>query len=48
MLGIANINEFYDKLETRNTSFLQRMNKREKTDSFVKEFEIALKYDLLD
>ena len=48
VLGIANINEFYDKLETRNTSFLQRMNKREKTDSFVKEFEIALKYDLLD
>ena len=48
VLGIANINEFYDKLETRNTSFLQRMNKKEKTDSFVKEFEIALKYDLLD
>ena len=48
VLGIANINEFYDKLETRNTSFLQRMNKSEKTNSFVKEFEIALKYDLLD
>ena len=48
VLGVANINEFYDKLETRNTSFLQRMNKSEKTNSFVKEFEIALKYDLLD
>ena len=48
VLGVANINEFYDKLETRNTSFLQRMNKSEKTNSFVKEFEIALKYDLLN
>ena len=48
VLGIANIDKFYDKLETRNTSFLQRMNKSEKANSFVKELEIALKYDLLD
>ena len=48
VLGIANISNFYNKLNIRNANFLQRMNKKEKADSFIKEFEIALKYDLLD
>ena len=48
VLGIANISNFYNKLNTRNTNFLQRMNKKEKADSFIREFEIALQYDLLD
>ena len=48
VLAVASISGFYDILNKRNQSFLQRMNKSEKTNSFVKEFEIALKYDLLD
>ena len=48
VLGIANISKFYNKLNTRNMNFLQRMNKNEKSNSFIREFEIALKYDLLD
>ena len=48
VLAVASISNFYNKLNTRNQSFLQGMNKSEKTDSFLREFEIALKYDLLD
>ena len=48
VLAVASISGFYDILNKRNQSFLQGMNKSEKTDSFLREFEIALKYDLLD
>ena len=48
VLGIANISGIYNKLNIRNIKFLQKMNKNEKSNSFIKEFEIALKYDLLD
>ena len=48
VLAVASISGFYDILNKRNQNFLQRMNKSEKTNSFVKDFEIALKYDLLD
>ena len=48
VLAVASISDFYNKLNTRNINFLQRMNKKEKTDTFIREFEIALQYDLLD
>ena len=48
VLAVASISGFYDILNKRNQNFLQRMNKSEKTDTFIREFEIALKYDLLD
>ena len=48
VLAVASISGFYDILNKRNQNFLQGMNKSEKTDSFLREFEIALKYDLLD
>ena len=48
VLAVASISNFYDILNKRNQNFLQVMNKSEKTDSFIREFEIALKYDLLD
>jgi hypothetical protein len=48
VLAVASISGFYDILNKRNQNFLQRMNKSEKTDSLIREFEIALKYDLLD
>ena len=48
VLGVASISDFYNKLNTRNINFLQRRNKKEKADSFIREFEVALKYDLLD
>ena len=48
VLAVASISGFYDILNKRNQSFLQEMNKSEKNDSFIREFEIALQYDLLD
>ena len=48
VLAVASISGFYDILNKRNQNFLQGMNKSEKTDSLIREFEIALKYDLLD
>ena len=48
VLAVASISGFYNILNKRNQNFLQRMNKSEKTDSLIREFEIALKYDLLD
>ena len=48
VLAVASISGFYDILNKRNQNFLQGMNKSEKTDTFIREFEIALKYDLLD
>ena len=47
-LGIFNVSDFHNNLDARNIKFLQRMNTYEKSYSFIREFEIALNYDLLD